>query len=160
MGHGARSVDHARAGNIVSRRSAGSLGVSEQWRRNADRIADFLLCPRPLGLLLCGSLAIALCFCLHLFRLRFLSGNSAYWQSPEGLIRNGWGDITTALSGYEYLVRDAWTLPLFQTSKLGVPHPVNIIFTDSIPIVAICGRLLYRVTGHVVNLSRRWTDCA
>ena len=119
-----------RAGNIVSRRSAGSLGVSEQWRRNADRIADFLLCPRPLGLLLCGSLAIALCFCLHLFQLRFLSGNSAYWQSPEGLIRNGWGDITTALSGYEYFVRDAWTLPLFQTSKLGVPHRS----TSSLPI--------------------------
>jgi Family of unknown function (DUF6311) len=151
-----RSITPA-LGNVVSRQSGGGLANIERWRRNAGRMADFLLCPRPVGLLLCGSLVCALCFCLHLFQLRFLSGNSAYWQSPEGLIRNGWGDITTALSGYDYFVRDAWTLPLFQTSKLGVPHPVNIIFTDSIPIVAICGRLLYRVTGHVVNLYGAWT---
>jgi hypothetical protein len=151
-----RSITPA-ADNVVSRRSGGGLAAGERWRRNVDRTADFLLYPRPVGLLLCGSLVCALCFCLHLFQLRFLWGNSAYWQSPEGLIANSWSDIPTALSGYDYFVRDAWTLPLFQTSKLGVPHPVNIIFTDSIPIVAICGRLLYRVTGHVVNLYGAWT---
>ena len=145
------------AANSVPRRSGSGLTASERLRRNADPIADFLLCPRPLGLLLSGSFVCALCFCLYLFQWRFLLGNSPYWHSPEGLVRNGWADIKTALSGYDYFVRDAWTLPLFQTSKLGVPHPVNIIFTDSIPIVAMCGRFLFRATGHVVNLYGAWT---
>jgi hypothetical protein len=120
-------------------------------------IEEFFLRPRPLSLLLCGSFACAVAFCLWVFDIGFLLGTSPYWQAPRGLVGNSWADISTALSGYNYFVRDAWTLPLFQTSKLGAPDPVNIIFTDSIPIVAIFGRLLYRATGLLVNPYGVWT---
>jgi len=38
-----------------------------------------------------------------------------------------------------------------------VPNPVAVVFTDSIPIVAMCGRLLYRATGLTPNLYGAWT---
>ncbi|HYU11231.1 MAG TPA: hypothetical protein VEK82_01555, partial [Stellaceae bacterium] len=103
------------------------------------------------------SLAGALAFCFCMFDIGFLLGTSPYWQAPRGLVGNSWADISTALSGYNYFVRDSWTLPLFQTSKLGAPDAVNIIFTDSIPIVAIFGRLLYRATSLLVNPYGVWT---
>jgi hypothetical protein len=115
-----------------------------------------LLSPRTLSLLLCISLACAMVFCFGVFDIGFLSGTSAYWQAPRGLVGHSWADISTALSGYNYFVRDSWTLPLFQTSSLGAPDAVNIIFTDSIPILAIFGRLLYRATGLVVNPFGAW----
>ena len=121
------------------------------------RASDFLLCPRPLALLLCGSAVCAAAFCFLLFSPQFLAGTSVYWQAPRGLVHNSWADISTAISGYDYFVKDAWTLPLFQTTKLGVPHPANVIFTDSIPIVAMFGRLLYRVTGLTANPYGAWT---
>jgi len=125
--------------------------------RSATFIGEFLLQPRAMGLLLCGSFACAAIFCLSLFDLGFLAGNSPYWQAPRGLVLNSWADISTAISGYRYFVRDAWTLPLLQTAKLGVPDAINIIFTDSIPLVALAGRLLYRATGQVVNPYGAWT---
>ncbi|MBV9151635.1 MAG: hypothetical protein JO204_07660, partial [Alphaproteobacteria bacterium] len=103
------------------------------------------------------SLGAALVFCFGMFDISFFTGRSAYWQAPRGLVGGSWADIPTALSGYYYFVRDSWTLPLFQTSTLGAPNPVNIIFTDSIPVVAIFGRLLYRATGLVVNPYGAWT---
>jgi hypothetical protein len=129
--------------------------VAALYRHGAS-VADFLLRPRSLILLLCGSFVLAMAFCLVMFDFSFLLGTAIYWQAPRGLIPNSWADISTAVSGYNYFVRDAWTLPLFQASKLGAPDGVNIIFTDSIPIVAVCGRLLYRATGMVVNPYGGW----
>ncbi len=127
------------------------------WSVLRASIEEFLLRPRPLSLLLSMSLAGALAFCFCMFDIGFLLGTSPYWQAPRGLVGNSWADISTALSGYNYFVRDSWTLPLFQTSKLGAPDAVNIIFTDSIPIVAIFGRLLYRATSLLVNPYGVWT---
>ncbi len=124
--------------------------------RGATFIGEFLLQPRAMGLLLCGSFACAVIFCLSVFPLHFLAGNSPYWQAPRGLVIDSWADISTEISGYRYFVRDAWTLPLFQTAKLGAPDGVNIIFT-SIPLLAMAGRLLYRASGLVVNPYGAWT---
>lgn len=122
------------------------------------RTDEVLLCPRTLPVLLVGSFACASTFCLLLFPLQFLSGESLYWQAPGGLVGGSWADISQALSGYYYFVKDSWTLPLFQAAKLGVPHPVNIIFTDSIPILALAGRLLYRATGLTPNPFGLWVS--
>lgn len=132
-------------------------GVRPTWSRFCSGAEEFLLRPRPLSLLLFGSFLSAVIFCLSVFDLGFVMGTSPYWQAPRGLVGNSWADIPSALSGYNYFVRDGWMLPLFQTSKLGVPNPVAVVFTDSIPIVAMCGRLLYRATGLIPNLYGAWT---
>ncbi len=117
---------------------------------------SFLLRPRPLWVLLAGSLSCALAFCLYMFDLGFLAGTSPYWLAPRGLITDSWVDMSTAMSGYYFFVRDVWTWPLFHTTKLAAPDGINIIFTDSIPLVAVLGRIWYRYTGEVVNPFGGW----
>jgi hypothetical protein len=147
----------ARPDALLLRRTLNTRGPSVMRSGPLAGLGTFLLLPRPLSLLLLCSFACSVAFCLHLFSMRFLLGISDYWQAPRGLVPASWADMSTSISGYYYFVRDAWTLPLFQTTKLGVPHPVSAIFTDSIPVVAICGRLLYRATGLVVNPYGAWT---
>lgn len=138
-------------------REHGRSGVPASiWSVRRAAVEEFLLRPQPLRLLLCMSFAAAMLFCVGVFNIGFLTGASAYWQEPRGLVGNSWADISTGLSGYYYFVRDGWTLPLFQTTKLGAPNAVNIIFTDSIPIVAVFGRLLYQATGLVANPFGVW----
>ena len=118
--------------------------------------AEFLLRPRPLRYLLIGSLIYAALFCLLEFKPGFLLGGSAYWNAPRGLVGGSWADISTALSGYYSFVRDSWDFPIFKTTTLGLPHPVNIICTDSIPILCMLGQLIYDITGASINLFGIW----
>ena len=112
---------------------------------------------RPRRSLVAGSLAIAVLYCLWFFDWDFLKGISPFWSYPIGTVPASYGDLITALSGYWAFVQDDWTLPLFSVRKLGIPHGTNIIFTDSIPCVALLGRLVFRATGHLVNLYGAWT---
>ncbi len=120
------------------------------------RIGDFLHRPRPIGLLLAGSLACAMVYVPAIFGFDFVIGTSDFWQDPRGILRNSFADMPQSLSGYNYFVRGAWGVPLFLAPRLGVPDGTNIIFTDSIPIVAMLGRLVYRASGQVVNLYGGW----
>jgi hypothetical protein len=122
-----------------------------------DVFCDVLAMDRPLKLLLICSLAVAFVFCLYEFDTGFLLGTSAFWSNPRGLVGRSWYDISSALSGYAYFQRDGWQWPLFHVSKLGAPAGMNIIFTDSIPWVALAGRLVFRLTGQTVNLYGMWT---
>ncbi|HET8997970.1 MAG TPA: DUF6311 domain-containing protein [Acetobacteraceae bacterium] len=124
-------------------------------RSEAAGLTEFLLLARPLPVLVLVSVAGAVVFCLSVFDIGFLLGTSRYWQSPRGLVGNSWADLSTALSGYRYFVRDVWTFPLFQTTKLGLPHAVNVVST-SIPLVCLFGRLLYQATGLTVNPYGAW----
>ena len=125
--------------------------------RLLDAFCGFLAKERPLKLLLVCSLAAGCIFCLCLFDIGFLLGTSAYWENPRGIVGNGWGDISTALSGYMFFQHDTWQWPLFHVDKLGAPSGTNIIFTDSIPWVALAGRLIFRMTGVPVILYGVWT---
>ena len=107
--------------------------------------------------LVVGSLAIAVLYCLWFFDWDFLKGVSPFWSYPIGTVPGARADLITALSGYWAFVQDDWTLPLFSVRKLGIPHGINIIFTDSIPCAALLGRLVFRATGHLVNLYGAWT---
>jgi hypothetical protein len=104
-----------------------------------------------------GSLAVAVLYCLWFFDRDFLMGVSRFWSYPIGTVPGASADLIAALSGYWAFVQDDWTLPLFSVRKLGIPHGTNIIFTDSIPCVALLGRLVFRATGHLVNLYGAWT---
>lgn len=117
---------------------------------------DVLSGPRPLWVLLSLSLACAVAFVAHICDWGFLAGTSPYWNAPRGLVPNSWADISTAVSGYDYFVRAPWNFPIFQVAKLGAPAGTNIIFTDSIPLVALAGRLWYRLTGDLINPYGGW----
>ena len=77
--------------------------------------------------------------------------------NPRGVVGHSWADIPAALSGYLFFQHDLWRLPIFHVAKLGAPSGVNIIFTDSIPWVALAGRLAFQATGATVNLYGVWT---
>ena len=91
-----------------------------------------------------------------LFPFDMIAGSSAYWGNPQGVIHSSWGDMGQSLSGYDVFVRDAWRWPLFRVAGLGPPW-TNVVFTDSTPLVALAGRLLFRATGVVVPLYGGWS---
>lgn len=125
-------------------------------RWETANLAEALLVPRPLPVLLLVSFAGTAVFCLLVFDSGFLLGTSPYWHAPRGLVGKSWADLPTALSGYNYFVRDVWKLPLLQTTKLGLPNPVTIISTGSVAIVCLLGRVLYQTTGLMVNPFGVW----
>ena len=137
----------------------GAASALERAARLLDPLCDMLTKDRSPKFLVVLSLAMAGIFCLCIFDSGFLLGTSSFWKNPRGLNQYSWADISTALSGYYYFTRDTWQLPLFQVSKLGAPAGTNIIFTDSIPWVALAGRLVFRATGMAVNLYGVWTAC-
>jgi len=125
--------------------------------RLETRLEAFLCRTLPLSYLLFCSFVFSIIFCLFEFNWDYLSGTSPYWRTPRGLIPGSYADISTAWSGYENFVHDAWRLPLFNVSKLGAPGGINIIFTDSIPILAMSGRLIYLAAGITFNPFGWWT---
>ena len=123
----------------------------------AGHVGDLLAARRGMATLLLLSAGIAMACCLVLFDADFLDGSSPFWRDPHGLLDSSWADMATALSGYDVFVRDEWRLPLFQVSRLGAPDGSNIIYTDSTPIVALAGRVLFRLTGRTPNPFGLWT---
>jgi hypothetical protein len=122
-----------------------------------DAVSEVLAADRPMTLLLGASMLAACAYCASLFDRGFLLGTSTFWSNPRGIVGNSWADISAALSGYDFFQRGPWQLPLFHVDQLGAPQGINIVFTDSIPWVALAGRLVFRATGLPVNLNGAWT---
>ncbi len=102
------------------------------------------------------SLATGVAGALALLPVQVLLGTSPFWDSPRGIVGGAWGDMLQASSGYVAFVRDCWRWPLFQVAGLG-PNGANVLFTDSVPVVALLGRLLFQATGRVVPLYGLWS---
>lgn len=102
------------------------------------------------------SLAAGVAGALALLPLKVLWGTSLFWDNPRGIVGGSWGDMLQASSGYVAFVRDDWCWPLFHVSGLGA-NGANVLFTDSVPVVALLGRLLFQATGRVVPLYGLWS---
>ena len=102
------------------------------------------------------SLAVGLATILSVFPIPVLLGTAPFWDNPRGIVGGSVVDMAAAQSGYYAYVHDTWRWPLFLAAGLG-PDGVNVLFTDSVPIVALLGRLLYSWTGHVVPLYGYWS---
>ena len=79
----------------------------------------------------------------------FIAGTGPYWQSP-------YSDRITNLIGFLYYLQDEWRFPLFNVPRLGYPEGTNIVFTDSIPLLALAAKLVYKITGFTTNYFGWW----
>jgi hypothetical protein len=78
--------------------------------------------------------------CLYSFGLDFILGRGDFWAQPIG-------DAQTHLTGYRYFVADTWHYPLLKTTMVAPPKGINIALLDSIPLIALPGKLLAPLLG-------------
>ena len=66
------------------------------------------------------------------------------------------GDKLNGIIGLNYYVQDDWRLPLFEVKNLDYPSGANIIFTDSIPLIAPLLKIGYAFTGTLIDPFGPW----
>ncbi len=96
------------------------------------------------SILLFISLFIASLYALTFIDISYIKGIGPYWTEP-------YGDRITNLIGLEYFINDNWRNPLFYVKNLSIPEGANIIFTDSIPILALISKIFYKISGYSFN---------
>jgi hypothetical protein len=104
------------------------------------RAEQILFDAAPLWLVLTLSGALGCAVGLRVFGLQYVLGTSAFWSYPVG-------DAVTMLTGWNYFVHESWHFPLTLTHATNPPGGVNIIYMDSIPIVAIFAKLIATLTS-------------
>ena len=132
--------------------------MNSQKRKLLHRLFD----PAPLGRVGATAIVIAVVYVLSMFSISYLLGTAPFWHNPRGPwlmdpADSGTNfDIMTSLSGYVAYVKSPWEFPLFFVPSLGVPAGTNIIFLDSIPLLAIFGKIIAGATGCIVNPYGLW----
>ena len=96
-----------------------------------------------------AALFIGSVYALTVFEPSFIMGNSVYWQEP-------YGDSIQHLIGSLYYAHDGWRWPLFYVPGLAFPEGANIIYTDSIPLLALAMKVIYKITGEWFNYFGYW----
>lgn len=86
---------------------------------------------------------------LTLFDFSFIFGQSAHWTQP-------FGDTNTNFIGSLYFAQDKWRFPLFYVPQLAFPEGTNIIYTDSIPLLALIFKIYYKITNQWHNYFGFW----
>lgn len=77
-------------------------------------------------------MAMAVGMVSYIYPLNFLAGHSSFFDQ---------GDAAHHVNGWLAYVADTWRYPLMRTLVLNPPDGINIIFTDSIPLVALILKL-------------------
>lgn len=78
------------------------------------------------------ALAMAVGMVGYIYPLSFLAGHSSFFDQ---------GDAAHHVNGWLAYVADGWRFPLMRTLALNPPDGINIIFTDSIPLLALLLKL-------------------
>jgi hypothetical protein len=95
--------------------------------------------------------AVGIVWAATMFDWSFVAGTNAFWEFPAGTIPNARYDMAQVLVAYFYFAQAPWHLPLFDVAALGTPTGANIIMMDAVPIVALIGKLVERLTGTLIN---------
>ncbi|WP_152548592.1 DUF6311 domain-containing protein [Cupriavidus sp. SK-4] len=66
------------------------------------------------------------------------------------------GDQAQAQAGAWYYYRDGWRLPLFAMRVPGIDGLRSVIFTDSIPLFVLAGKLWHGAGGSAPELAPAW----
>ncbi|NIA01845.1 MAG: hypothetical protein GWP15_00515, partial [Nitrospirae bacterium] len=88
-------------------------------------------------------------YALSIFEPAYILGRNAYWMCP-------FGDVTTHLIGAMYYVQSNWHFPIFFTPELAFPEGTNIIFTDSLPLLALIAKIIFKISGEWFNYFGLW----
>ena len=106
--------------------------------------------------------AIALGYILVTFDVTFLLGTGPFWANPRGAWlmdpadRLQSIDVMTTQAAYIAFLHAPWGLPLFFVPNLGAPGGSSVILVDAVPIVALCGKVLFSATGLAINPYGLW----
>lgn len=116
---------------------------------------DCLSRPRSTGCLLALAFLIGTLFVLVTLDPGFIAGTGVFWRSgPAASVATL--DVLNNLIGYTGFVQDQWRVPLFYVEKIGAPAGTNVVFLDVIPTVALAGKVVYQLTGHLWQLYGAW----
>ncbi len=88
-------------------------------------------------------------YALTLFDPAFILGRSAYWIEPLG-------DRITNLIGALYFAHDNWRFPIFYVPGLAFPEGANIVYTDSLPLLALAAKVIFKFSGEWFNYFGWW----
>lgn len=118
--------------------------------QTALRLWTLLACKElSLRLRLLTALLAATAIAIAVFTPAVMSGRDGALSAPQG-------DQAQALAGAYYFYRDAWRWPLFEMVVPGASQRSNIAFTDSIPLLALAGKVWFRLTGETINFTAPW----
>lgn len=110
-------------------------GLAErEWRQSAGEVALLALACLP-----------SLMLSLSLVSPAFIRGDGEVWLHAIS-------DRSASLSGYMAFVATPWQWPIFFLPTQSVPEGMLLANGDSLPLVAVLGRLLHDVTGLRLNL--------
>lgn len=89
-------------------------------------------------------------YALSMFDASAILSQTPFWTSPVG-------DLSAHTIGLEYYIREGWHFPIFYVHDLAFPEGVSIIYTDSLPILALLTKIIYKFTGWWGNYFGFWT---
>jgi hypothetical protein len=96
-----------------------------------------------------AAFGVGIALALYLFPVAMLLDRWEWWATDRG-------DNAVGLVGYLYLAEDAWRWPLTQTHLLNPPKGINTFYTDLVPIGALVGKIIYKLTGHLYLYFGHW----
>jgi hypothetical protein len=95
------------------------------------------------------ALAIGILVCAGTMPIDFILARSPFWTEPRF-------DVAQHISGLKYYLGEPWTFPVFDVRALRAPGGTNIIYTDSIPILAFFTKIFANLTGVSINPLGGW----
>src|ERR1700712_5656370 len=102
----------------------------------------------PSRLVVAGA-AVGVVVALAVLAPRFITGTGGRWLRPDN-------DFNAYLVSWFYFVVDRWRFPLFSIPAMGYPEGGSVLFNDGLPLTAIVTKLLFGVSGLLVNPFGWW----
>ncbi len=90
---------------------------------------------RPALVVIGWGTALGVAYMFWLYPPSMLLGTNSYWHAPRG-------DVVSHLAGIYYYLQEPWGFPIFRIDSVNIPHGSNIIFTDSIPLLALPAKIM------------------
>lgn len=106
----------------------------------ARRLRTWLLDSAPTSVVLTLAFLLGATLGFHTLGADYIFGTSPYWIWPAG-------DAAMMVTGWHYFIHDTWHFPLAHTTLRAPPEGTNILFLDSIPLVAALAKLLRPIVG-------------
>lgn len=99
------------------------------------------------GLLASATLGAIIAF--SILPHEMLLGYSSYWNNVTG-------DNVASLIGFYSLANDEWRWPILYTQNINYPIGANIYYTDAVPLLAILGKAIFKLTGYLIPYMGIW----